>query len=262
MPALVTAPRLLLVAILCTTGGATLSVLMPRWRQLEFGLSLLAVLCVAASIALSAARRAAFPLTSKAEAIVATAAATVLWHIVGRRFGAPRPEAPSYIVSVGLLLWGVARWQGALPPAPLLGSPAALLTAAQQPWLLVARLALVLAWGAFVEAGCLAAAGKLPQAHSDGPLALHESTLAVSNPAAVGLVFLTASLFLQGLGGVYTNGVYWSWSGVESWRLLVWLYYAALWYASSASTWAETRLRWLPIPGMFLTFLALGAVGA
>ena len=261
MPALVTEPRLLIATILCTMGSAALSVLKPRWRQVEVGLSLLAVLCVAASIALSAVRRAAWPLGSKAEVIVATAAATILWHIVDRRMREPRMGVLAYVVAVGLLLWGVARWRGALPPPPLPGSSAALLAAAQQPWLLAARLALVLAWGALVEAGCLAAACLL-LAHSDEPLALHESTLAVPKPAPLGLVFLTASLFLQGLGGAYTHGVYWSWSAVESWHLLVWLYYAATWCASSASTWVETRLRWLPIPGMLLTFLALRAVGA
>lgn len=248
-----------IVAIVCITASAAIAALNARslltsrsagriqpgaGRQVvEQSLAALAVLCVVAGLTLSVARHGGWPLTATAEVILTSAAAATLWHLLCRGSREPGPgNLLMYAIVAGLLLWGMARWPGSAQGAMATTSvPQGETQALPQPWLLVSYLALAVACGAFIKAG--------------------SSAVGESSPVLPGLSMLTASLLLQALGGLYAYGVYWSGTPAQSWQLLVWLFYAALWCAFTLLGWPAQHSRRLMTLGLILTLLMFKAMG-
>ncbi len=227
----------------------------PGRGAAEQGLAVLGALCVVAGLVQSAARHGGWPLLIAAEVILASAATALSWYLLYHRRCEPNPEGPLlYTIVMALLMWGVARW-----PKP---QSAAMATAsAQQLWLSASHLVLAVACGAFIEAAtralaCLIAKRPPEQQAEVSSIDRHECRASLP-----GLAILTASLLLTSLGGQYMGGAYWSWGVLESWQLLVWLFYTILWFAVVLLEWRTPRACGLTAAGLILTVLMLNAVG-
>ena len=240
-------------AAVLLAGGAVANFLGGRWRTVEQGLLLLALLSAVCGLAFSAVSRAGWPLVTAGEVILASATATILWRVLLARCRESGLQALAFCaVAVGLIIWGLAQQPGSLVTSAT--------NSLQPAWLFATRLVVAHACGAFAAASgvglsCLVAAQRGDgQAHVD--CGEHTARYAV----LVGFPLLTLSLLLEVLGGLYSRGVYWSWSAGESWQLLTWLYYAVLWCGYVLLGWRSRRLWVLASLGLILTVLMLRAV--
>jgi hypothetical protein len=257
-------------AIACLVGSTAIRIVGGRWprpggaetrpaasprRGAEKAVVVLALLCVVAGLSSSAIQRGGWPLILPVEVISASAAAAMLWRLMGRQGHEPKWGPPLlYAMVAGLLAWGIAH--GPTPRA------ASAVDAWQQPWLFASHLALALACGAFVEAGSLALTSLLTEMQSDSQvMAVASGDKAGQYMALPGLSLLTVSMLITALAGQYTRGVAWSWTGFESWQLLAWLFYAIIWCAYVLSGWRGRRLWALTASGLIPTVLMLSAVG-
>ncbi|HUT15727.1 MAG TPA: hypothetical protein VMY98_05730 [Anaerolineae bacterium] len=240
-------------AAVLLAGGAVAHLAGVRWRTVEQGLLVLALLSAVCGLAFSAVSRAGWPLVAAGEVILASGTATILWRVLLARCRESGLQAFAFCaVAVGLIIWGLAQ-----QPGSLVSSAA---NSLQPAWLFAARLAVALACGAFVAAGgvgvsCLVAAGR-----GDGRAQVDYGEHTARYAVLVGFPLLTLSLLLAVLGGLYSRGVYWSWSVGESWQLLTWLYYAVLWCGYVLLGWRSRRLWVLASLGLVLTILMLRAV--
>ena len=240
-------------AAILLTGGVAAHFRGVRWRTAERGLLVLALLSAVCGLAFSAVGRAGWPLVAAGEVILASGTATILWRVLlaqGRESGM---QALTFCaVAVGLIIWGLAQQTGSVVTSA---------TNSLRPvWLFATRLVVALACGAFAAEGgvgvsCLVAVGR---GDGDGHVDCGEHTARYA--VLVGFPLLTLSLLLAVLGGLYSRGVYWSWSIGESWQLLTWLYYAVLWCGYVLLGWRSQRLWVLASLGLILTVLMLRAV--
>ena len=240
-------------AAILLTGGVAAHFWGVRWRTAERGLLVLALLSAVCGLAFSAVGRAGWPLVAAGEVILASGTATILWRVLlaqGRESGM---QALTFCaVAVGLIIWGLAQQTGSVVTSA---------TNSLRPvWLFATRLVVALACGAFAAEGgvgvsCLVAVGR---GDGDGHVDCGEHTARYA--VLVGFPLLTLSLLLAVLGGLYSRGVYWSWSIGESWQLLTWLYYAVLWCGYVLLGWRSQRLWVLASLGLILTVLMLRAV--
>lgn len=254
---------LLFAALVCLVGSAALGVFNARrralscpvpsiaracWRIADQGLMLLAGLCVVIALFFSVSRRHTWPFEAGTEVILASAAAAILWRLLCRRWGGlASSHFIFHAIVAGLLVWGMARWPSTRQ-----------VQTASQPWLFVSHLALALACGAFIEAGSTSLARLLTQRQ----VKVEAGGDAERYPILLGLALLTASMLLQAFSGFYTRGVYWSWTIAESWQLIVWLFYFALWSAFIQLGWPLRRSQGLAALGLLLTLWMLRALGA
>ncbi len=254
--------HLILAAAVCLIGSAALDMVGTRWRSAKRVLVVLAFLCLTGSLAISAIREAGWPLLAPEEAIIATAAGAILWHLLNKNGHESKwGSSLVYAVVVALVIWGIARGAAEGTPSPVdLG---------QRMSGLASRVALALACGAFVEAGSMALAHLLNarQKLLQAPTQAETSrTMAVSGNSSAqhallpGLSLLTASLLITAVGGQYTRGVAWSWTNAESWQLLAWLFYTIMWFAFVLLGWHGRRLWSLAATGLVVTLAMLHAV--
>ena len=254
--------HLILAAAVCLAGSAALCIVGTRWRVAERALVVLAFLFLTGSMAVSAIRQAGWPLLAPEEAIIASAAGAILWHLLNKNRRESKWGSPLvYATVVALVIWGIAR--GVAERTPPTGDRG------QQVWWLAARVALALACGAFVEAGSMALAQlvtarqrrlqALPEGETSRSAA--ESDNSSGQQALLpGLSLLTASLLITAVGGQYTRGVAWSWTRAESWQLLAWLFYTIMWFAFVLLGWRGRRLWGLAATGLAVTLAMLHAV--
>jgi ABC-type transport system involved in cytochrome c biogenesis permease subunit len=257
-------------AIVCLVGSTAIHIVGGRWpraggagtwraasprRGAEKAVVVLALLCVVAGLGSSAIQRGGWPLILPVEVISASAAAAMLWRLMGRQGHEPKWGRPLlYAMVAGLLAWGIAH--GPTPRA------ASAVDAWQQPWLFASHLALALACGAFVDAGSLGLTGLLAEMQPGSQVMAGASgDNAGQYTALPGLALLTVSMLITALAGQYTRGVAWSWTAFESWQLLAWLFYAIIWCAYVLSGWRGRRIRALTASGLIPTVLMLSAVG-
>lgn len=254
--------HLVLAAAVCLVGSAALHIAGTRWRAAERVAVVLAFLCLTGSLAISAIRQAGWPLLAPGEAIIASAAGAILWHLLNKNGHESKWGSPLvYAIVVALAIWGIARW-----PAERTAST---VDRGQQVWWFASRVTLALACGAFVEAGGTAVA-HLVAARQQRLQALTQGetsrTMAVSGDSSgqhallPGLSLLTVSLLITAASGQYTRGVAWSWTSAESWQLLSWLFYTIMWFAFVLLGWRGRRLWSLAATGLAVTLAMLHAV--
>jgi ABC-type transport system involved in cytochrome c biogenesis permease subunit len=253
-----------LAAIVCLLASAATGILRPRSRVATLATASLGVVFLIAGLAFAAVRRDSRPLATPAELMLAAVTAAVSLHTLriatGKANSAALPETLAQCtVAVGLIVWGFLR----LPPlqSPAVAGPVTSTESMQQPWLVASQLLLALACGALVEAGSLAMAHMWSARQYKGqPISADREGLRL---VPVGLAALMGSLWLRVLEGVYGRGAYWSWNATESWQLLLWLYYAALWCACTMNlSGSARRLRLPTVLGLMLIILFLRAAGA
>jgi len=218
------------------------------WRIIEQNFSLVAFLCTIAGLVLAKVEGDRWPLTTPAEVVFASAGSALLWHTTRRQDRQPR-WAPLlfYVLLTGLFLWALTHW------------PAAKNTDGvevwQQAWTFASHLALAVSCGAFIQAGSVAMASVLTTRDRE-----RSSPQPESNVALWGLAALTTSLLITALGGLYTQGIHWSWASSEPWQLLLWLFYVAVWCGSILLEWRGWRLWIWTALGSILTMLMLGTM--
>jgi len=240
-------------AAVLLTGGVAAHLGGVRWRTAEQGLLVLSLLSAVCGLAFSAVSRAGWPLVAAGEVILASGTATILWCVLLARCRESGMQSLVFFaVAVGLIIWGLAQQSDSLVTSAA--------HSLQPAWLFVTRLVVALACGAFAAAGavgvsCLVAAGR-----GDGRVHVDCGEHIARYAVLVGFPVLTLSLLLAVLGGLYSRGVYWSWSVGESWQLLAWLYYAVLWCGYVLLGWRSRRLWVLASLGLIPTVLMLRAV--
>jgi hypothetical protein len=270
MPVSLTEMSFYAAAIVCLVGSTAIHIVDGRWprpegagtwraasprRGVEKATVVLALLCMVAGLGSSAIQRGGWPLILPLEVITASAAAAMLWRLLGRQGHESEWGPPVlYAMVAGLLAWGMAH--GPTSQA------ASAVDAWQQPWLFASHLALALGCGAFVEAGSLALISLLTEMQPDGQaMAGASGDKGGQYTALAGLSLLTVSMWITALAGQYTRGVAWSWTAFESWQLLAWLLYAIIWCAHVLSGWRGRRFWALTASGLIPTVLMLSAVG-
>jgi len=224
-----------------------------KWRAAERTIAVLALLSAVFGLVFSAISRASLPVIAREEVITGSAVGAMLWRLLFRHRCEPRLRALFFYVMVaGLLMWGVAH-----PGSPQVDSGA---DSVQQTFMLLSYFALALACGAFVNAGSLALSCLVVGGREEKPARVGSNEEAGRTAVIPGLPLLTLSLLFGGLAGQHAEGVYWSWTASESWQLLVWLYYAALWCTFVLLGWRSRRLSVLAGLGVMLTGLMLEAM--
>nr|MBC7244587.1 hypothetical protein [Chloroflexota bacterium] len=251
------ATHLFLAAVFCFMGNVAIRLLVTRlqdvspsgrWQNVIRAAAGLAFLCLAVGLALSATQRNGWPLMTGSEVIVASAAAAILWRFLHPYNGEWKWEALCDLAAGALVIWGIVRWP--------MSQIASVVQAVPQPWQFALHLLLSLACGAFIHAGSIALACLLTETRIHKTCGEKAGYCAVS----LGLPFLTASLLLNAIIGLYTRGTYWDWSTVESWQLLAWLLYAIVWCAWVVLGWRGRRIWVLTTLGLVLILLVLHTI--
>ncbi len=219
-----------------------------KWRLLSCSIAVVAMLCIIIGLELYSTKESVWPLQTPPEVIIASVAVALLWHLV-------RPcsmewlwEALFYLITAALAVWSIAHWH--------------LVETASTPqnvpwfWPFISHLTLVLACGAFIHAGT-ANLTYLFATKISGKATDKEIN---NNAILLGLPFLSMSLLLTVVAGLYTRGVYWDWSTAESWQLLVWLFYVMIWCAWVVLGWRGRRIWALTTLGMVLILLMFCAI--
>jgi len=265
MPSSLTELAFLGAALTCLLGSAVLEALWPRRRAITCGATTLSVALGIAGLAVTALRRSAWPLATPAEWVLASAVSAVAWYQIRQVMGTcGRTTWPATLalcaMVAGLLAWGNMRLPPLQTTSAITSVSSSITNSLQQPWLFATRLALVLACGAFIEAGSIAWAELWSDRHQ-GP-AVIESKNRGYKSILTGTGLLTMALLLQALEGMYHRGAFWSWSSAESWQLFLWLYYTMLWCAIVIQGWSARRVRPWTACGLILTFMLLRGLGA
>lgn len=246
-----------LAAVLCLLGNAAMHLLASRWQGVSPHkkwqdasrvIAGLALLCLATGLALSIAQRRDWPLMTAPEVIAASAAAAIVWRFLHPYHGEWQWEALCDLTAGALAIWGIARWP--------VSKTTSVLPAMPQSWQFVLHLALALACGAFIHAGSTALACLLSEKRAHKVCDAGSGYCAIS----LGLPFLTASLLLRAITGLYIRGVYWNWSTAETWQLLAWVFYVIVWCAWVLQGWCGRRVWVLTTLGMILALAMLNAI--
>lgn len=219
-----------------------------RWHHLSHLMAFIALLSTVMGLALPLTRGRVWPLQAAPEVIIASIAAAMLWHLVNPGNLEWKWEALFYLIVAILAAWGIMQW----PSMQMIPMP----QTAPQFWAFISHLTLALAYGAFIHAGTANLAYLLTE-KSSRKAADEEIS---DNAMLVGLPFLSVSLLLTGIAGLYTRGVYWEWNTAGSCQLLTWLFYAMMWCAWAVLGWRGRRISVLSTLGMVLILLMLCAI--
>lgn len=272
-------------AAFCLLASLGLRLARPGCRLPERAMAWGALLFLASGLGYAALQANHLPLPSTTDAklvaggqwMVITGAATLLWFLLndrGSREG-PRQEQspfPAYGIIVILLLCGIMRWTAGSTLSGVSGPVARSTMVGMVPRVLwwMSSVMLLLASGALVCAGSMAlgrlADQRLGQEHAlvtgpEGETSAWQAATADVAPVALGAFpLLTASLLLSVMARLYTQGVYWNWAAVDSWRLVGWLFAASLWYGCVLLGWTGRRLQLLAVIGLGLVLVMLVAI--
>jgi len=190
-----------------------------------------------------------WPLLTSPELIVASAVAAVCWYLVdGNAHRARWGPLTFVMVTVGMVAWAMVRWP--------VGAVSSVATSVAAAWTCTTNLLLALACGAYAEAGSQAVAQLVAKHGADEPPAEGVGAYALM----AGLPLLTASLVIHLMAGLYSNGLIWSWSASEAWRLLLWLLYTIIWCSVVLLSWRGRRV-WIWLAGALLLNALVWIVG-
>jgi hypothetical protein len=226
------------------------------WQRARRILATVAALGAAGSVAWlrhAGASQSGWPLSSRAEVVVISASAAVLWHLQYGGRATKTGELLCHALPAGLLAWGAIWWPSQPEVVTSDWGP--------QLWSFGSRLLLALACGAVIEAGTLALASLITERRF-APQATADYNPNSGSPVLLGFFLTTAALLMHALGGLYARGVYWSWTEAESWMLTLWLVLAALWSGMTMAALPMQRLRGLTALGLMTALLLFRSWGA
>jgi hypothetical protein len=134
--------------------------------------------------------------------------------------------------------WSIARFASMTPSLP-------------RPWWAINYLVWVVACCLFLRAGIQSLAHLARRRRGE------EGGADSGSCATLGLPFLTVLLLQGALSETFTRGIYWEWTARDSWRLVVWLWYATLWCANVLPGWRARRTEVLSMVGSVIAVLLL-----
>lgn len=219
-----------------------------EWRLLSCLVAIMAFLCLAIGLGLYSAKESAWPLQAAPEVIIASVAVALLWHLVRPCNVEWQWEALFHLTAAALVVWGIAQWRS----MQMVSMPQSM----PQFWPFISHMALALACGAFIHAGTVNLA-HLFTAKISGKAVDEEIN---NNAVLLGLPYLSVSLLLTVVAGMYTQGIYWNWSTAASWQLLTWLFCVTIWCAWVVLGWRGRRIWMLTTLGMVLILLVLRTI--